>query len=63
MKRLFPVFALTALAACDTYKHELMDNCYKHVQADSPAFVTARDITEVCKERVNNYSSPQSPRG
>ena len=62
MKRLFPVFALTALAACDTYKQELMEICYKRVQADSASFVTARDITEVCKQRVNSYSSPQSPR-
>jgi hypothetical protein len=55
MKRLFPVFALTALAACNTEKHELMDTCITRVQADSAPSATAGDIKEVCKRRVNSY--------
>ena len=63
MRRLFSVFALTALAACNTYKHELMEKCIKRVQADSAPSVTARDIREVCKEQLNSYSSGQSVQG
>jgi hypothetical protein len=62
MKRLFPVFALIALAACNSYKHELMEDCITRVQGDSSRSVTAKDIKEVCKERMNSYSPPQSPR-
>ena len=55
MKRLFPVLALIALAACNTEKHELMENCITRVQADSAPSATAGDIKEVCKRRVNSY--------
>jgi len=57
MKLTFPVFALTALAACNTYKHEQMENCITRVQADSPESVTAKDIKEICKKRVDSHSS------
>ena len=55
MRRLFSVFALTALAACNTEKHELMENCITRVQADSAPSATAGDIKEVCKRRVKSY--------
>ena len=63
MKGLSLVFALTALAACNTEKHQLMENCITRVQADSAPSVTARDIKQVCKEQVNSYLSAQPPRG
>jgi len=63
MKLLSLAFALIALAACDTEKHELMENCYTRVQADSSPSVTARDIKRVCKEQLNSHSSPQSSAG
>jgi hypothetical protein len=63
MKRLILVFALTALAACDTEKHQLMEDCMMRVQADSGPSVTARDIKQACKELVKSHSSPQSPPG
>jgi hypothetical protein len=66
MKRLFPVFALialTALAACNTAKHALMEDCITRVQADSGPSVTAREIKQFCKNRVNSYASLQSPAG
>ena len=62
MKRLILVFALTALAACDTKRHQLMEDCLMRVQADSGPSVTARDIKQACKEQVNSYLSAQSPR-
>ena len=62
MKRLFPVFTLTALAACNTEKHELMDHCITRVQADSAPSATAGDIKEVCKRRVNSYLAHGAPR-
>jgi hypothetical protein len=103
MKRLSPVFALTALAAAtvaigqqtptsaeppsdtnqsqsqaappsetmrpsDTSnesrkadRQELMANCITRVQANNP-IATAKEIKDVCKKRVNSYSSPQSPQ-
>ena len=102
MKRLSPVFALTALAAATVAiaqqtppsaeppsntnqsqsqgaspsamrpsdarnesrkadKQELMTNCITRVQADNP-IATAKEIKDVCKKRVNSYSSPQSPQ-
>jgi hypothetical protein len=63
MKRLFPVFALIALAACSTEKHELMENCITRVQADSAPSATAGDIKEVCRRQVNSYLAHQPPRG
>jgi hypothetical protein len=62
MKRLSLAFALTALAACSTEKHQLMEDCITRVQADSSPSATARDIKQACKEQVNSYLSAQSPR-
>jgi hypothetical protein len=42
-------------------KKELMENCITRVQADNP-IADAKDIKDVCKKRVDSYSSPQSPR-
>ena len=61
--RLCLAFALTGLAACNSYKHELMENCITRVQADSTPSVTASDIRAVCKKRLNSYSSSQSSAG
>ena len=38
-----------------------MTNCITRVQADNP-IATAKELKDVCKKRVNSYSSPQSPQ-
>ena len=63
MIRLCLAFALTALTACNTYKHELMENCYTRVQANTGPSVTASVIRQVCKKQLNSYSPPQSAAG
>ena len=50
MKRPFPVFALIALAACNIYKHELMETCITQRRRD------------VSRSRVAGQALPALPQ-